>query len=52
MERFVNNTMYPTVELDFAHSFRNVTNFLLSKVDRIFHVPLVSKVTIYLSDIR
>lgn len=51
VETFVNQTFFPTVELEFAKSFRNVTEFFLEKVNTIVQVPVVNKVTIYLTDI-
>ena len=51
VETFVNHTFYPSVELEFAKSFRHVTSFFLEKMNTIVHVPLINKVTLYLTDI-
>ena len=51
METFVNHTFYPTVELDFAKSFKNVTTFFLKKLNTIVHVPVLNRATLYLTDI-
>ena len=54
VEHFVNQTFFPSVELEFVNSFRDVSTFFLDKLNSIFYpkqLSLVSRTTLYLTDL-
>ena len=51
VETFANHTFYPSVELEFAQSFKNVTTFFLAKVNTIVQVPLLNRGIQYMANI-